>query len=209
MTCATSTCVTTTASNTATPSIDFLTNQTSLTPAVPALSHGQKINQAADALLTPNTLSLREHQSPNFVPPSASSVINTNNSTDNATDNKKRPYLPSSVVEPVAKKNESFENELVGSRRDVIRGSYENTNSLPNSTDYNKPAMLNSRKNDTANSRTSNERQPHGINSMFEPVSPISDEVSKSPKSPKEEPTGKISEERIASHRRLLISKSQ
>jgi len=165
---------------------DFLANPTSLTP-VAALSPGQKINQAADVLLTPNTLSLREHQSPNFVPPSTSSIISTNNGTDSITDNKKRTYIQNASVEPVGKKSEIFENEFSGSRRDVIRGSYENLNSLSNNKDYNKSAMMNNRKNDTINTRTAIERQTHGINNMFEPVSPISDEVSKSPK---EESTG-------------------
>ena len=127
------------------------------------------INQAADTLLTPKTLSLSSH-----IP----SVKYEQSDTENVSDLKKRSQYDS--LEASQSKTDALESTLENnsSKRNITRTN----NSSPVIT--NNDEHLASKKVDShqqpTNKRVPNERTTTTVNgSIFEPVSPISDDQSK------------------------------
>ncbi|XP_066913909.1 uncharacterized protein [Clytia hemisphaerica] len=184
----TSTAATSTPPSTTPNTSSYTLAATTSPSSISSISPGQKIHQAADALLTPNTLSLRDHQTSGY---HASGNITggntlTNNvcsniTTDSLEEIKKRTYLGQNDSVPVDRKSNS-DPRL---EQHPLKVTSLDGKTLPNHTvtrkDVSSPSAAAPRR--PSNERTVQLQQQ----AMFEPVSPLSDETLNSPK---EEPSG-------------------
>ena len=88
--------------------------------SIASISPGQKLNQAADALLTPNTLLLKELQSPNnnvggnkhspSIATTTSAISSKNDSCNVSKDSKKRPTSNTNDMNKKTITEENFDN---------------------------------------------------------------------------------------------------